>query len=195
MKRKPSKKIIPLRPAAGRLYTLEVSLISGPVAEEFAKKNPVVSRTILIRGDQTLEVLHDAIFDAFDREDEHLYEFVLGKDITDPDASRFLPGEARDCGDENEHASDETTIASLELRPRQVFYYWFDFGDDWWHSIEVVSIEESAPEGKLPKVTKKVGPSPPQYPDSDEEEDDEDDEEDEEEEKDEEEEEESEEEK
>ena len=37
-----------------RLYTLEVFLLSGPITEKFAKKNPVVSRTIQMRGDQTL---------------------------------------------------------------------------------------------------------------------------------------------
>jgi hypothetical protein len=195
MKSKSSKKIIPLRARDNRLFTLEVSIIGGPMTEEFAKENPEVSRTIQIRGDQTLEALHEAIFDAFDREEEHLYEFELGKKPHDTDAPRFVPEPAYDSGDENDYRADETTIAALELRPRQVFYYWFDFGDDWWHKIKVVSIEENAPEGKYPRVTKKVGPSPPQYPDSDEEEDDEDDEEDEEEEKDEEEEEESEEEK
>jgi len=61
-----------------RLFTLEIALIGGPVAEEFADENPVVSRTIEIRGDQMLEDLHYAIFDAFDREDEHLYEFQVG---------------------------------------------------------------------------------------------------------------------
>ena len=40
-----------------RLYTLEVFLLSGPITEKFAKKNRVVSRTILIRGDQMLENL------------------------------------------------------------------------------------------------------------------------------------------
>ena len=34
-----------------RLYTLEVFLLSGPITEKFAKKNPEISRTILIRGD------------------------------------------------------------------------------------------------------------------------------------------------
>src|SRR5437868_7393826 len=46
------------KPVAGdavRFYTLEVFLIGGPMTEKFTKKNPVVSRTILIRGDQTLE--------------------------------------------------------------------------------------------------------------------------------------------
>jgi hypothetical protein len=48
-----------------RLYTLEVFLLSGPIAEKFAKKNPKISRTIQIRGDQTLEDLHYIVFDAF----------------------------------------------------------------------------------------------------------------------------------
>ena len=41
-----------------RLYTPDVFLLSGPITKKFAKKNPVVSRTIQIRGDQTLEDLH-----------------------------------------------------------------------------------------------------------------------------------------
>ena len=53
-----------------RLYTLEVFIISGPITEKFAKKNPVISRTIQIRGDQTLADLHNAIFDAFGRWEE-----------------------------------------------------------------------------------------------------------------------------
>ena len=73
-----------------RLYTLEVFLLSGPIAEKFAKKNPVISRTIQIRGDQTLEDLHHAIFDAFDRWDEHMYEFQFGKGPMDPKAPRYV---------------------------------------------------------------------------------------------------------
>jgi hypothetical protein len=60
------------------IYTLEVFIISGPVDAKFVKKNPVLSRTIIIRGDQTLAQLHKIIFKAFDRFDEHLYEFQVG---------------------------------------------------------------------------------------------------------------------
>jgi len=67
------------------IYTLEVFLISGPTTKEFIKKNPVVSRNIEIRGNQTLEKLHDAIFKSFSREDEHLYELQFGgKGPNDP---------------------------------------------------------------------------------------------------------------
>jgi hypothetical protein len=81
---------------------VEVFLLSGPITEKFVKKNPVVSRTIQIR-------------------------------------------------------SDQTTIDSLGLKVGDRFGYWFDFGDDWWHQINVEAIEDKVPRGKLPKVTKKVG--------------------------------------
>ncbi|MBS3735520.1 MAG: hypothetical protein KGY99_11480 [Phycisphaerae bacterium] len=50
-------------PRGQRIYELEVSLFSGPVTEDFVEANPVVSRTIQIRGGQTLARLHEAIFD------------------------------------------------------------------------------------------------------------------------------------
>lgn len=33
----------------------------------------------------------------------------------------------------------------------------------WWHQIDVLAIDEKAPKGKYPKMTKRVGKSPPQY--------------------------------
>ena len=73
-----------------RLYTLEVFLLSGPITEKFARKNPVVSRTIQMRGDQTLQDLHHALFDAFGRWEEHLYEFQFGKGPMDPKGPRYV---------------------------------------------------------------------------------------------------------
>jgi hypothetical protein len=154
--------------AAKRLYTLKVSLLSGPVMEAFAEKNPVVSRTIQIKGDQTLADLHDAIYDAFDRDDEHLYEFQFGKKPMDRNAPRYGPQPEEGFGgfDEVDVAGDaaETTLDSLGLKARNRFFYWFDFGDDWWHRIDVVRVEDEAPPGKYPRVTERVGESPPQYP-------------------------------
>lgn len=157
-----------------RLFTLDVLIISGPVTEEFAERNPIISRTIQIRGDQTLSKLHDAIFDAFDREDEHMYQFSFGKGPYDKKGKRYvLPMEFDSpFGDDPLIAGNvtKTIIGSLGLKVKQAFGYWFDFGDDWWHQINVVSIEDKAPGGKYPKETERRGESPPQYPDFDEEE-------------------------
>ena len=171
--RKPAAKASqPTNQGQVRLYTLEVFIISGPITEKFAKKNPVISRTIQIRGDQTLQDLHHAIFDAFGRWEEHMYEFQFGKGPMDPKAPRYVLPNAHemDRGDEKRPAGrvDQTTLDSLGLEVGRSFGYWFDFGDDWWHQINVEAIEDKVPKGKLPKVTKKVGKSPPQYPDEDE---------------------------
>ena len=69
------------------LYVMSVSLLSGPISKKFANKE--ISRVIEIRGDQTLEQLHHAIFKAYDRSDEHLYEFQFGKRPFDPDGPKY----------------------------------------------------------------------------------------------------------
>ena len=158
-------------PGRPRLYTLEAFLISGPITEKFAKKNPVVSRTIQIRGDQTLEDLHHALFEAYGRWEEHMYEFQFGKRPMDPKGPRYvlgMSGEIDDGGDPPAGFVAETTLDSLGLTVGRAFGYWFDFGDDWWHQINVEGIEDEVPSGKYPKVIKKVGKSPPQYAEEDE---------------------------
>jgi hypothetical protein len=155
-----------------RLYTLDVFIIGGPVSEKFAKKNRIVCRTIQIRGDQTLEELHYAIFAALDRWEQHMYEFQFGKGPMDPKARRYVLPHALEIQQEQPNPPigrvDETTIESLGLKVGDRFGYWFDFGDDWWHQINVEAIKDKVPRGKFPKVTKKVGKSPPQYAEEDE---------------------------
>ncbi len=152
--------------ARTKLYTLKVFLFGGPMSEKFGGKE--ISRTIQIRGDQTLEALHGAIFTAYDRWDEHFYEFQFGKGPHDPKGKRYvLPEMLTQEGDEPNIAGEvaRTTIDSLELEVDQPFGYWFDYGDDWWHQINVVAIDDNVPKGKYPRVTKRVGKSPPQYTD------------------------------
>ena len=61
--------------------------MSGPVSKNFANKE--ISRVIEIRGDQTLEQLHHAIFEAYDRYEEHMYQFQFGKRPFDPDGPNY----------------------------------------------------------------------------------------------------------
>ena len=154
------------------IYTLEVFITSGPVDRKFVKKNPVMSRTMEIRGDQTLEELHEIIFKAFDRFDQHLYEFqVGGKGPNDPKARKYgFSAHENETSDDFKLAGDvkQTTIDALKLKKDDAFGYWFDFGDDWWHQVNVIAIEKKTPKGRYPKITNRVGQSPPQYMDVDE---------------------------
>ena len=157
------------RADAPQFYTLQVFLTDGPVTKAFAGKE--ISRTIQIRGDQTLKALHQAIFKAFDRWEEHLHEFNFGKGPYDRNGPRYtLASNTKDFMTDEVTAGDvaKTTLKSLELEVGRAFGYWFDFGDDWRHEIRVETIESVPPKGRFPKVMARVGQSPPQYADPEE---------------------------
>ena len=147
-------------PTPANLYVFTVFLSSGPVSPKYANKE--ISRVIEIRGDQTLDQLHQAIFEAFDRWEQHLYEFQFGERPFDPKGSRYgivNPAHA----EKNQHDARTTTLDDLKLKPERVFGYWFDFGDDWFHQIRVEKIERADTTIAYPRITKRKGKSPPQY--------------------------------
>lgn len=156
-----------LSPTSPRLYTLNVFLSQGPVSEEYGGQ--VISRKIEILGHQTLHDLHEAIFDAFDRWEEHLYEFNLGEGPRDRSEVYFFGG-GWDAGEKSAGHPQTTTIDSLGLAAGRYFGYIFDMGDYWEHTVKVVDVKEGPTRGTFPRVIERVGASPPQYPDEDEEE-------------------------
>lgn len=142
------------------LYVLSVFLMGGPVSEKFVNK--VSLRVIEIRGDQTLAQLHEAIFQAYDRWDQHPYEFQFGKRPFDPDGPNYgLPAEAP--GEKALGDARTTKLDDLGLKPESVFGYWFDFGDNWFHQVQVERIEQAIPTVTYPRIIRRVGKSPPQY--------------------------------
>ena len=139
---------------------------------------PDIWRRIAVRGTQTLDHLHHAIFNAFDRYDEHLYSFYFPKPGS-KGRNRIGDAEEYTCSyaaDELDAKTTDAKLTSLGLTPRRKFYYLFDFGDEWWHEIAVEQTDLPAEKGKYPRILEQHGASPPQYPDMDEEDWDEDEE-------------------
>jgi len=165
--------------AAKTIFRFEVLLLSGPVSQSFVARHPEApSRVIDMRGSHTLDDLHVTIFNAFDRYDEHMYEFQIGaKKPMDRKAVRY--GLALDEADPGEKSAEATSIASLDLKIGKSFFYWFDFGDDWWHEVHLLAVNPPA-EGRkrYPRIVERKGESPPQYIDWDLEDEDEDEDED-----------------
>ncbi len=152
----------PRRVAAtpGNLYVVSVFLRGGPVSEKYAHKE--IRRDIEIRGDQTLEQLHQAIFTAFDRFEEHLYEFQFGKRPFDPEGPNYTVPDPQE-GKKGDGDARTTTLDSLDLKQYRAFGYLFDFGDEWLHQVQVERIEQAIPTVAYPRVIKRVGKSPPQH--------------------------------
>lgn len=151
-----------------RVYVFKVALAG----------RKTVWRWIAVRASQTLDHLHEAIFDAFDRYDEHLYSFYFPKPGTKGrnrlrdavEYSRPYMQEEPDPFGEAPRNAAKAKLTTLGLKPGQVFLYLFDFGDQWWHQITVEQIEAELEKGNYPRVLQQHGQSPPQYPDVDDEE-------------------------
>lgn len=133
-----------------------------------------VWRRIEVLGCQTLHDLSLAIVYSFDFYDWHLYSFFMSGRAWDSSTEFVSPdyfldlGSWEPGGDEKRRA-DEVLISSLELEPKQKFLYLFDYGDDW--RFEVQFLEQVASEEGVdyPRITKRCGESPPQYPEDEEE--------------------------
>jgi hypothetical protein len=152
---------------AARVYVLKVSL----------KGTNRIWRRIAILGDQTLDDFHDAIYEAFDRYEEHLYSFYFPKPGSKGrqrlrDATEYTHPynyEENPFADESFYNAAKTRLDELGLEKGQEFEYLFDFGDSWWHKILVEETEEEADGGEYPRVIEKRGKSPAQYEEEEEE--------------------------
>ena len=130
-------------------------------------------RLIEVSGNCTFDDLHEMIYEAFDRDDPHLYSFyITGKDtrslrqirnapeITHPSCVEPPFGfPRRPC-----RSTSTTRLGDVGLKEKDVFFYLFDFGDEWWHRIRVEAVGETDQRKKILRVVKAAGASPPQYP-------------------------------
>jgi len=145
----------PAKESLVEIYTFKVSL----------KESPKVWRKIEIKGDQTLHHLHKAIFKAYERYEEHLYAFFLSNKPWDNSSEYGLPDP-----ESSARNARRARIDSLGLPVKKKFLYLFDFGDEWWHSVQLLGIKQEEPKGKYPRIIESQGEAPPQYADYDEDE-------------------------
>ncbi|MCF7958033.1 MAG: plasmid pRiA4b ORF-3 family protein [Phycisphaerae bacterium] len=149
----------------GAEYILKVSL----------EASSEIWRKIAIRDGQTINDLHHIIFQAFERYEDHMYAFIFSptrRKVKNPrrlyrSSVKYTHPylfEDQDVFDINMHNAAATTLASLGLKKGNVFYYLFDFGDEWWHEIKVEKTGGQADEGEYPRIIEREGKSPGQYP-------------------------------
>ena len=128
-------------------------------------------RKIALRGDQTLDDLHNAIFEAFDRYDPHMYSFYFpkapGRGIrSGPPPKEYTAPPMLDdpepFGEESRFNAADARLDDLRLKTGQRFEYLFDFGDSWWHEVAVETIAPISSGVRYGLVEKK-GVSPAQY--------------------------------
>ena len=114
----------PNNSADAALYQLKITL-------KWSK--PPIWRRVVVRGDMTLDRLHQVIQIAMGWDDDHMHQFVVGSGVDrvsygrpDPQFAGF--GVAR---------LDERRYSVSDLAPASKckFVYEYDFGDGWMHDV------------------------------------------------------------
>ena len=117
-----------------------------------------VSAKVAIAGHERLTALHDAIQQAFNWENDHLYSFWLdGQFWGDAAAERVIPG-----APDTDSKTADVPIDELRLEVGARIAYVFDYGDDW--RVMLTLRERIDGGGPLPRVSERRGTAPPQYP-------------------------------
>ena len=107
-----------------------------------------VYRNIEICGDETLDRLCQIILEAFDFDDEHLYEFCMDNCMYSENSYQSDP--------EEDDAATDIALDKLKLNKGQKFSLHYDFGDDWMFTITVHKINE-VEESFEPRIVKSKG--------------------------------------
>ena len=140
------------------ILTLKVKLISGMYATGDWQG------VIEIDADDTLEDLHFAIQKAVKFDNDHMYEFRIGRTERSRDREVF--------DDETGNVYEQTIGGLYPLPGKKSLYYLFDYGDDWFFKIVKTQKTYPAPQPGVsyPRLVQETGDKPEQYPDWDEEE-------------------------
>jgi hypothetical protein len=150
-------------------YTFRVRLLGGGYAPPDA---PRIWREIELAGTQTLADLGEAIPEAFDFDDPHLWAFFLSGEPWDETTEYSLDPQPSPFGGRRPKAADRLRIREA---PGKEFLYIFDFGDEWHFGVKLARTSETLePGAHYPRIVARHGASPPQYPDLDEDEEDDD---------------------
>jgi hypothetical protein len=126
------------------IYTFKVSL------------SKTIWRKISMSHKNTFEDLHIAIQEAFDFDNDHLYEFYIG-------GSRQT-AKLTYTGDPYEGVENDVTMGEADIYKGQKIKYLFDFGDQWEFDIIVTDIDKNTPIPMKPEIIESKGKAPEQYP-------------------------------
>lgn len=117
-----------------------------------------VSAKVAVAGHEHLTALHDAIQQAFNWENDHLYSFWLdGQFWGDAATERVIPG-----APDTDSKTADVPVDELRLKIGTEIAYVFDYGDEW--RVRLTLRERISGSDAIPRVSDRHGTAPPQYP-------------------------------
>ncbi len=137
------------------IITLKLQSAYGSFDEE----SEVWYRMIEMESTSNLEILHLAIQEAVDFDNDHLYEFFIANSIGSSEKERF---------DDDNQGLWEYSIGDLFPLPKhKKLFYLFDYGDSWYFRLTKSRKKPKQKEAGIsyPRVVEILGKNPEQYSD------------------------------
>lgn len=94
---------------------------------------PTIWRRVVVNEDITFLQLHAVIQRAMGWRDCHMHEFQLAT----PPTSIGTPSADDFFGNDRPMLPEQKTHLADVLTRKKKFRYWYDFGDDWWHTVTI----------------------------------------------------------
>ena len=135
------------------IETLKIKLISGIKANDW-------ECMVEVPNDYSLYDLHDVIQQAVGFDNDHLFEFVIGRNYRSQSTIVIRYDDDK---------IDEKIESILSKIKGKKLFYMFDYGDSWLFQISNSRKKsfEASPNVQYPRLTIEVGVKPEQYPDWD----------------------------
>jgi hypothetical protein len=129
-----------------------MSFLAYTLKIELNHSVPKIWRRVVVSPDTSLEKLHWIIQITMGWTNSHLHQFIHGK-------KKYAP---KDLYIENTQDSDDIRLSSILKNEKDKFYYEYDFGDSWKHTITLEKIIEGEKGLLIPRCTGGRNNCPPE---------------------------------
>ena len=124
---------------SSRAHARRIQPVTYQVRVDLDGAKPPIWRRLLLSSELMLDELHAVLQQAMGWDGGHLHEFLSGKNRMDPFAVHYVMQYMLDDGAEGV-LEDEVRLDELLTDPKDRLFYWYDFGDDWEHTIVVEKV-------------------------------------------------------
>jgi len=124
---------------SSRAHARRTQPVAYQVRVDLDGAKPPIWRRLLLSSELMLDELHVVLQQAMGWDGGHLHEFLSGKNRMDPFAVHYVMQYMLDDGAEGV-LEDEVRLDELLTGPKDRLFYWYDFGDDWEHTLLVEKV-------------------------------------------------------
>jgi hypothetical protein len=122
--------------------------------------DPPVYRVVDLWGWYDFQDLHMAIQTVMPWEDAHLFNFHVRRKVADKHGIIISPDPDEEMSELQIWDMNDLLLRDVLTTPWFLIKYWYDFGDDWKHSISVVSMGPPEAGVEYPRVVEGAGKCP-----------------------------------